>query len=42
MKIILLGATGNTGLQLAIQACKRGHGITYFLNKFNNLNLIQL
>lgn len=27
MKIILLGATGNTGLQLAEQACKRGHGL---------------
>ena len=35
MKIILLGATGNTGLQLAQQACKRGHGKQSFKFKFN-------
>ena len=27
MKIIVLGATGNTGLQLVEQACNRGHGL---------------
>ncbi len=27
MKIIVLGATGNTGIQLVEQACNRGHGL---------------
>ena len=26
MKMIVLGATGNTGLQIVEQACNRGHG----------------
>jgi|LakMenEpi03Aug12_release.lakeMendotaPanAssembly.Ray.scaffolds.fasta_scaffold3049150_1 hypothetical protein len=34
MKIILLGATGNTGLQLAEQACNRGHGLSTKYNIF--------
>jgi putative NADH-flavin reductase len=28
MRIALLGATGNTGIQLAIQACQRNHQVT--------------
>ena len=40
-KIALLGATGNTGIQLALQACKRGHQVTAIVRNPEKLKTIQ-
>ena len=41
MKLIVLGATGGTGLEIVRQAVERGHSVTAFVRSPEKLNLLR-